>query len=138
MQAPSSTFTVPLPSNEITILAVSERTPTYYDFCFANAAQDACCWLARDTFAGIAHSGDILQGLDLLDYVRVHHDTLTREEICVFISGYQVTPITRFLGTHPALLVADHVDKVCLTPLTYGGSTVALTSTDSLHHPSAT
>jgi hypothetical protein len=30
----------------------------------------------------------------------------------VFISGYQSTHITRFLGTHPALLVADHVEKV--------------------------
>ena len=30
----------------------------------------------------------------------------------MFISGYQSTRITRFLGTHPALLVANHVEKV--------------------------
>jgi hypothetical protein len=47
-----------------------------------------------------------------LDYVKINKDTLTDQEICVFISGYQSTRITRFLGTNPALLVADHVDKV--------------------------
>lgn len=99
-------------SGQITILAVSERTPTYYDFCFADASCNTCCWIARDTFPGITHSGDILNGNDLLDYVKIHKGSLTEQEICVFISGFQSTHITRFLGTHPALLVADHVDKV--------------------------
>ena len=112
MQAPASTFKIPIVSDQITILAVSERNPTYYDFCFADALCNACCWLARDTFPGITHSGDILNGQDLLDYVTINRDTLTEKEICVFISGYQSTLITRFLGTNPALLVADHVDKV--------------------------
>jgi hypothetical protein len=44
--------------------------------------------------------------------VKINKSSLTQKEICVFISGYQSTHITRFLGTHPALLVADHVDKV--------------------------
>ncbi|KAJ6108037.1 hypothetical protein N7523_009360 [Penicillium sp. IBT 18751x] len=112
MQAPASTFKIPIVSDQITILAVSERTPTYYDFCFADALCNACCWLARNTFPGISHSGDILNGQDLLDYVKINKDTLTEKEICVFISGYQSTLITRFLGTNPALLVADHVEKV--------------------------
>ncbi|OXN09480.1 hypothetical protein V6000_004814 [Aspergillus fumigatus] len=112
MQAPSSTFKVPIVSDQITILAVSERTPTYYDFCFADESCNTCCWLARNTFPGITHSGDILNGQDLLDYVTINKDTLTEKEICVFISGYRSTLITRFLGTYPALLVADHVDKV--------------------------
>ncbi|KAH8689027.1 hypothetical protein BGW36DRAFT_391578 [Talaromyces proteolyticus] len=111
-QAPASTFKIPIVSGQITILAVSERTPTYYDFCFADASCNACCWLARNTFAGITHSGDILNGQDLLDFVTIHKDSLTEKEICVFISGYQSTQITRFLGTNPALLVANHVDKV--------------------------
>jgi hypothetical protein len=111
LQAPASTFKVPIVHNQITVLAVSERTPTYYDFCFADASCNACCWTARDTFSGINHSGDILNGNDLLDFVRIDNN-LTDKEICVFISGYQVTQITRFLGTHPALMVADHVDKV--------------------------
>jgi hypothetical protein len=112
LQAPASTFKIPVVSDQITILAVSERTPTYYDFCFADASCNACCWLARNTFAGITHSGDITVANDLLDYVRINKDKLTDKEICVFISGYQTTQITRFLGTSPALMVADHVDKV--------------------------
>lgn len=118
MQAPASTFKIPIVSDQITILAVSERTPTYYDFCFADALCNACCWLARVTFPGITHSGDILNGQDLLDYVKINKHTLTEKEICVFISGYQSTLITRFLGTNPALLVADHVDKVSQVILT--------------------
>ncbi|ETS77429.1 hypothetical protein PFICI_11303 [Pestalotiopsis fici W106-1] len=112
LQAPASTFEIPIVSDQITILAVSERTPTYYDFCFADASCNACCWLARNTFQGITHSGDILNGNDLLDFVRINKDRLTDKEICVFISGYQTTQITRFQGTHPALLVANHVDKI--------------------------
>lgn len=116
-QAPASTFKIPLISDQITILAVSERTPTYYDFCFADASYNACCWLARNTFPGISHSGDITVRQDLLDYVTINKETLTEKEICVFISGYQKTPIAKFLGTHPALLVADHVDKVIASPV---------------------
>ncbi|KAF5608322.1 hypothetical protein FPANT_538 [Fusarium pseudoanthophilum] len=112
MQAPAATFKIPIVSGQITILAVSERTPTYYDFCFADYDCNACCWLERTTFSGIKHSGDILRGQDLLDYVRIDNDTLTEEPICVFISGYTKTQITRFLGTNPALMVADHVDKI--------------------------
>jgi hypothetical protein len=111
-QAPAATFKVPVEPGQITILAVSERTPTYYDFCFADAQYNTCCWAARDTFPGIAHSGDILNGQDFLAHVKIDANKLTDKEICVFISGYQSTQITRFLGTHPALLVANHVDKV--------------------------
>ncbi|KAF4423716.1 hypothetical protein F53441_14256, partial [Fusarium austroafricanum] len=111
MQAPAATFRVPIVSGEITILAVSERDPTYWDFCFADAECNACCWLERETFSGIKHSGDLLYRKDLLDYVKISNE-LTEKPICVFISGYSYTKITRFLGTHPAMLVADHVDKI--------------------------
>lgn len=112
MQAPAASFKIPIVSGQITILAVSERTPTYYDFCFADQDCNTCCWTERTTFSGIKHSGDLLNQQDLLDYVRIDNDTLTEKPICVFISGYTKTQITRFLGTHPALMVADHVDKV--------------------------
>ncbi|KAJ5826555.1 hypothetical protein N7447_003318 [Penicillium robsamsonii] len=112
LQAPASTFKIPIVSGQITLLAVSERTPTYYDFCFADASSNVCCWNAEHTFPGITHSGDLYVENDLLDYVRINKDSLTEKELCVFISGFNSTPITRFLGTHPALLVADHVDKV--------------------------
>lgn len=111
MQAPASTFKVPIVSGQITVLAVSERTPTYYDFCLADASCNTCCWCERDTFSGIKHSGDIYYANDLLDYVKIDKDSMTKKEICVFISGYNTTQITRFLGTNPALLVADHVEK---------------------------
>ncbi len=117
MQAPASTFKVPISSGNITILAVSTLEPTYWDFCFADAQCNTCCWIARDTFAGIGHSGDIIQGRDLLDYVKIDEATLTDKEIGIFISGYRTTAITRFLGTYPALLVADHVEKVRNMPL---------------------
>ncbi|KAF5543072.1 hypothetical protein FPHYL_11363 [Fusarium phyllophilum] len=112
MQAPAATFKIPIVSDQITILAVSERTPTYYDFCFADKDCNTCCWLERTTFSGIKHSGDILWGQDLLDFVRIDNDTLTEKPICVFISGYTKTRITRFLGTNPALMIADHIDKI--------------------------
>ncbi|KAH8881092.1 hypothetical protein GQ53DRAFT_668385 [Thozetella sp. PMI_491] len=126
LQAPASTFRVPIVRNQITILAVSERTPTYYDFCFADASCNACCWIydARTTFSGITHSGDILNGNDLLDYVRIDN-SLTKKEICVFISGYRITQISRFLGTHPALMVADHVEKILyIVPVPLDAATI--------------
>lgn len=113
MQAPAATFKIPIVSGNITILAVSELTPTYYDFCFSDEDCNSCCWLARTTFSGITHSGDLICNRDLLDYVKIDAETLTQKPICVFISGFQKTQITRFLGTNPALMVADHVDKVC-------------------------
>ncbi|KEY67816.1 hypothetical protein S7711_04126 [Stachybotrys chartarum IBT 7711] len=140
-QAPSSTFSIPITSSHITILAVSERMPTYYDFCLADASGNACCFdhRAMRTFSGIVHSGDITNAMDLLQFVRIDKDTLTAKEICVFISGYSKTEITRFQGTHPALLVADHTDKV-LTMLglpPHEGCFTNPLSTDSLHHPGA-
>ncbi|OQE41305.1 hypothetical protein PENCOP_c005G08651 [Penicillium coprophilum] len=112
LQAPASTFKIPMVSGQITLLAVSERTPTYYDFCFADASNNVCCWNAKRTFPGMTHSGDIYVNNDLLDYVKIDRDSFTEEELCVFISGFNLTPITGFLGTHPAVLVADHVEKV--------------------------
>ncbi|KAJ6779356.1 hypothetical protein PWT90_04021 [Aphanocladium album] len=112
MQAPASTFKIPISSDKITMLAVSALKPTYWDFCFADGRSNVCCWNARSTLPGITHSGDYLQGGDLLDYIKVNEARLTDKEICVFISGWQKTHITRFLGTHPAMMVADHVDKI--------------------------
>jgi len=99
-------------SGEIAILAVSERTPTYYDFCIADKDCNVCCWLARDTFPGVTHSGDLLHQRDLLDYVRINANQLTTRELAVFISGYQTTKLTRFLGSNPAVLIANNVEKV--------------------------
>lgn len=112
MQAPASTFRVPLVKGSISILAVSAREPTYWDFCFADADGNATCWLAKQTIPGMTHSGDHLNGQDLLDYVTMDPEQLTDQDICVFLSGYQKTHISQFQGTYPALLVADQVEKV--------------------------
>lgn len=94
------------------MLTVSERYPTYYDFCFADESGNACCWSAKHTFAGITHSGDNVNGQNFLSYATIDPDNLTATKLCVFISGYNYTPITRFRRTNPALLAADHVNKV--------------------------
>lgn len=70
------------------------------------------------------HSGDNISGRDFLAYVKINADIFTNAELGVFISGFNYTPITQFLGTYPALLVADHVDmvsyKIALTPASFG------------------
>lgn len=106
------TFEVPLVSDKISILALSERYPTYYDLCLAEANKKTCCYSATGTFPGITHSGDNNSGNDLLQYVKINEKKLDDKEKCVFISGFRSTKITRFLGTNPALLVANHADKV--------------------------
>ena len=114
-QAPASTFTVPIINGEIALFAVSEMTPTYYDFCFADAEYNTCCYSATNTFPGLSHSGDIVRGKDFLTHVKLNKDRLAENKgFCVFISGFQYTKITKFLGTHPAVLVANHADKVGL------------------------
>ncbi|OQE06252.1 hypothetical protein PENVUL_c019G02291 [Penicillium vulpinum] len=125
LQAPASTFEIPIVSGQIMLLAISERKPTYYDFCLADESYNTCCYNTRSTFPGIKHSGDNNSGYDLLQYVKINKNTLTEKEICVFISGFHLTPITRFLGTSPALLVADHVDKVLyIVPVPLDAATI--------------
>ncbi|KAJ5773242.1 hypothetical protein N7457_008138 [Penicillium paradoxum] len=125
MQASNLTFKVPIVSGEIAILAVSKRRPTYYDLCFADASCNACCWKARRKFPGIIHSGDITKSHILLHHIRIDQQDLTEKELCVFISGYEYTPITSFLGTNPALLVANHVEKVLyIVPVPLDAATI--------------
>lgn len=114
MQAPDSTFTLPIVSDSIALLSVSKKRPTFYDFCIADGDDNSCCWNAQDTFAGIHHSGDNVIGYDYLAHIKIGDALPTGKEFCVFISGYRATPITKFLGTHPAVLVADHDQKVRL------------------------
>ncbi|KAJ5327991.1 hypothetical protein N7452_008381 [Penicillium brevicompactum] len=114
LQAPAPTFKVPIKTDQITILAVYRKSPSYFDLCLADAEYNTSCWSEKEIFAGITHSGDIFKGEDILQYVKFDTDTHTEKEICVLISSFNYTPITKFLGTHPALLVADHVEKVMI------------------------
>ncbi|KAF2155450.1 hypothetical protein K461DRAFT_292308 [Myriangium duriaei CBS 260.36] len=127
LQAPASTFRIPLVPDQITILALSERKPTYYDLCFGNASGDTCCYSATHTFPGMKHSGDISNGQEFLAHVKFTKDPAAESDLCCFISGYQGTRITKFLGTYPALLVADHILYIVPVPLdsaTIGDATI--------------
>jgi hypothetical protein len=99
-------------SDQITLLAVSALTPTFFDFCMADSACNTCCWAARDTFPGIKHSGDILHNRDLLDYIKISEDLSPEKDIAIVISGYQYTKLTRFQGSNPVVMVANHAEKV--------------------------
>ncbi|KAJ1326191.1 hypothetical protein MN608_07636 [Microdochium nivale] len=127
--APAATFSVPVVTgrDNMTILVVSERKPTYYDLCLADSAGNTSCYSARTTFHGFAHSGDIGHDSTLLHHIKLHdHDMdSAAEPLCVFISGFQYTRITAFLGTHPALLVADHAAKMLyLVPVPLDAATI--------------
>ncbi|CAG8951967.1 hypothetical protein HYFRA_00000702 [Hymenoscyphus fraxineus] len=113
-QAPTSTFKIPILSKQITIFAVSVRNPTYWDLCLADSDGNTSCFSATDTFDGMLHSGDLISGITgtLLQHIKLDPASLTEKEICVLISGFRKIPITKFLGTNPALLVANHEDKV--------------------------
>ncbi|KUJ08263.1 uncharacterized protein LY89DRAFT_339205 [Mollisia scopiformis] len=110
-QAPTSTFKVPIEKDNIAILAVSERYPTYYDLCVANAACKTSCYGARATFSGMAHSGDINEGTDLLHYIKIDQRLEAGKEFAVFVSGFQCTKLTRFRERNPVVMIANHTEK---------------------------
>ncbi|KAL5319748.1 hypothetical protein ACEPPN_012804 [Leptodophora sp. 'Broadleaf-Isolate-01'] len=111
MQVPASTFKVPIESDKIAILAVSERYPTYYDLCIADAACKTSCYGATHTFPGINHSGDINEGSDLLQHMQVSNQLKSGKEFAVFVSGFQCTKLTRFQERNPVVMIANHAEK---------------------------
>ncbi|KAH7025689.1 uncharacterized protein B0I36DRAFT_272233 [Microdochium trichocladiopsis] len=127
IQAPASTFTVPIVEGQMSILAVSERKPTYYDLCLADPATSrTSCYSSKNTLKGVTHSGDRNHGANLLQHIVLWRPEGADDlELCVFISGFQYTKITRFLGTHPALMVADHDAKMLyLIPVPLDSATI--------------
>ncbi|PVH78664.1 hypothetical protein DL98DRAFT_573077 [Cadophora sp. DSE1049] len=111
MQAPASTFQVPIESDKIAILAVSERYPTYYDLCVADSGCKTTCYAAMHTFPGINHSGDKNEGTDLLHYMKISEQLQSGKEFAVFVSGFQCTKLTRFQQRNPVVMIASHADK---------------------------
>lgn len=87
-QAPGTTFEIPILDGEIHIFAVSERTPSYYDLCIADAEQKTSCFQSKNTFKGLTHSGDVNMGRMLLQHIKVSSD-LDETARAVFVSGYQ-------------------------------------------------
>ncbi len=113
-QAPSSTLKVPVDPTKIAILAVSERYPTYYDLCVADAACNTTCYSATRSFAGMDHSGDINDRSDLLHHIKIDHRVESGKEFAVFVSGYSHTRLTKFQERNPVVMVANHAEKVPL------------------------
>ncbi|KAK0116246.1 hypothetical protein ONS95_013271 [Cadophora gregata] len=111
MQAPASTFEVPIDSDKIAILAVSERYPTYYDLCVADSACKTTCYGATHTFPGINHSGDKNEGTDLLHHMKISEQLQSGKAFAVFVSGFQCTKLTRFQERNPVVMIANHADK---------------------------
>lgn len=111
-QAPTSTFKVPIESDKIAILAVSERYPTYYDLCVADAACKTACYSAITSFTGMVHSGDINKGEDLLHHIKIDEQLQSGKEFAVFVSGFQCTKLTRFQDRNPVVMIANHAEKV--------------------------
>lgn len=108
MQSPASTFQVPIESDKIAILAVSERYPTYYDLCVADSACKTTCYSATNTFPGISHSGDKNEGTDLLHYMKISEQLQSGKEFAVFVSGFQ-------LSTPFAPMVSRRISYICIT-----------------------
>ncbi|KAF8854905.1 hypothetical protein BDZ45DRAFT_656052 [Acephala macrosclerotiorum] len=110
-QAPTSTFKVPIESGKIAVLAVSERHPTYYDLCVADAACKTACYSATTSFIGMVHSGDIKQGKDLLHHIKIDERLESEKEFAVFVSGFRCTKLTRFRDRNPVVMIVNHAEK---------------------------
>lgn len=113
-QCPTSTFKVPLQAAKISILAVSERYPTYYDLCVADEECKTTCYSSTNTFAGMSHSSDINQGSDLLHHIKIDERLQSGKEFVVFVSGFQRTKLTRFQDRNPVVMIANHAEKVSI------------------------
>ncbi|PMD54408.1 uncharacterized protein K444DRAFT_646257 [Hyaloscypha bicolor E] len=110
-QAPTAIFKVPIESDKIAILAVSERYPTYYDLCVADAECKTTCYGSTASLTGMRHSGDINVGNDLLHHIKVNERLQSGKEFAVFVSGFQCTKLTRFHDRNPVVMIANHTEK---------------------------
>ena len=93
-QVRNAIFKVPIEADKIALLAVSERYPTYYDLCVADAACHTTCYepKAKYTFTGMTHSGDINEDHNLLHYIKVWQHLESGKEFAVFVSDIHVSP----------------------------------------------
>jgi hypothetical protein len=89
LQAPSSTFKVPIEADKIAILAVSECYPTYYDLCVADAECHITCYNAPTSFTGMTHSSDINKDDNLLQHIKVNQQLDSGKDFAVLVSGYR-------------------------------------------------
>jgi len=60
----------------------------------------------------MTHSGDIIQGADLLHHIKIDEKLQSGKEFVVFVSGYSKTKLTRFQDRNPVVMIANHEEKV--------------------------
>ncbi|KAK6336275.1 hypothetical protein TWF696_001837 [Orbilia brochopaga] len=104
---------VPFVPGEKTIVVLSERKPTYYDFCIGNAAGEMVlyCNTTHAGLPGVKHSGDMNQADSLLHHI-VFSEPLTEEPFGLFVSGYSYNSLHKYKPQNPAVTIADHHAKI--------------------------
>ncbi|KAK6335938.1 hypothetical protein TWF730_003314 [Orbilia blumenaviensis] len=104
---------VPFVEDEMSIVVLSVRTPTFYDFCLGNTNGDMVlyCNLSHNGLPGIRHSGDVNEGSTLLHNITFKND-MGENPFALFVSGYSNTALHRYKEQNPAVTICDHVAKI--------------------------
>ncbi|KAK6342947.1 hypothetical protein TWF718_008325 [Orbilia javanica] len=104
---------VPFVAGAKSIVVLSVRQPTYYDFCLgkSDGSMVLYCNKTHSSLPGIQHSGDINEGATLLHHI-VFQEQMTEEPFALFVSGYSGTALYRFKEQNPAVTICDHNAKI--------------------------
>ncbi|KAF3151011.1 hypothetical protein TWF594_008227 [Orbilia oligospora] len=124
---------VPFVAGQMSIVVLSVRMPTYYDFCLgkADGSMVLYCNRTQHSLPGIEHSGDINEGTTLLHHI-VFKEEMAEEPFALFVSGYSSTALYRFKEQNPAVTICDHHAKIMyvvpvpLDQATIGESTICV------------
>ncbi|KAF3919531.1 hypothetical protein ABW20_dc0101559 [Dactylellina cionopaga] len=104
---------IPFVPDEPSVVVLSVRSPTFYDFCLGNAAGNMVLFSnnTHTGIPGIAHSGDVTQGNNLLQHVKFDGD-MSEEPFVLFVSGYSHNALHLYKPQSPAMTICDHVSKI--------------------------
>ncbi|EPS38575.1 hypothetical protein H072_7657 [Dactylellina haptotyla CBS 200.50] len=104
---------VPFVAGESTIVVLSVRDPTFYDFCLGNANGNMVLFsnTTDASLPGFRHSGDISQGNNLLHHA-IFDDDMNEEPFTLFVSGYSNNALHRYKPQSPAVTICDHEAKI--------------------------
>ncbi|RVD82590.1 uncharacterized protein DFL_007012 [Arthrobotrys flagrans] len=124
---------VPFVAGEMSIVVLSVRMPTYYDFCLgrSDGSMVLYCNRTHRALPGIQHSGDINEGATLLHHIEFQ-EGMNEEPFALFVSGYSSTALHRFKEQNPAVTICDHNAKIMyvvpvpLDQATIGDSTICV------------
>ncbi|KAK6504268.1 hypothetical protein TWF506_002470 [Arthrobotrys conoides] len=104
---------VPFAAGQLSIVVLSVRMPTYYDFCLGKSDGNMVlyCNTTNNALPGIKHSGDINEGTTLLHHI-VFEEAMNEDPFALFVSGYSSTALHRFKEQNPAVTICDHDAKI--------------------------